>query len=425
MSAILGRRLNMNLSQVFQQLGIALGLGLLVGMQRERVHTKIAGIRTFPLITVFGTVCALLSQVSGGWMLGGGVLGLAGLIVVAQMVEARQRTADPGVTTEVAMLLMYCVGAYLAYGHAAEAIAVGGGIAVLLHMKGQLHGFVSRLGDKDLKAIMQFVLISLVILPVLPDRTYGPFDVLNPRQTWWMVVLIVGISLGGYIVYKFFGQKAGSLLAGLLGGLISSTATTVSYAKLSRTGEGAARLPTVVILLASTVVYGRLLLEIAVVAPAFLRIAAGPMVILLTLMGVVALYFWFRWREGPAEMAAQENPSELKPAILFGALYAMALLAVAAAKHFFGDRALYVVAALSGLTDVDAITLSSSQLVAAGRLDGGQGWRIIVTATLANLVFKASMIAALGQRRLLLRVAAVYGIVVAAGLILLLFWPWS
>lgn len=358
-------------------------------------------------------------------MLGGGVLGLAGLIVVAQMVEARQRTADPGVTTEVAMLLMYCVGAYLAYGHAAEAIAVGGGIAVLLHMKGQLHGFVSRLGDKDLKAIMQFVLISLVILPVLPDRTYGPFDVLNPRQTWWMVVLIVGISLGGYIVYKFFGQKAGSLLAGLLGGLISSTATTVSYAKLSRTGDGAARLPTVVILLASTVVYGRLLLEIAVVAPAFLRIAAGPMVILLTLMGVVALYFWFRWREGPAEMAAQENPSELKPAILFGALYAMALLAVAAAKHFFGDRALYVVAALSGLTDVDAITLSSSQLVAAGRLDGGQGWRIIVTATLANLVFKASMIAALGQRRLLLRVAAVYGIVVAAGLILLLFWPWS
>jgi uncharacterized membrane protein (DUF4010 family) len=415
----------MNLSQIFQQLGIALGLGLLVGMQRERVHSKIAGIRTFPLITVLGTICALLAQASGSWMLGAGILGLAGLIVVAQVLEARQRGADPGLTTEVAMLLMYCVGAYLAYGYPGPAIAVGGGVAVLLQMKGQLHGFVARLGDKDLKAIMQFALISLVILPVLPNRTYGPFDVFNPRQTWWMVVLIVGISLGGYIVYKFFGQKAGALLAGVLGGLISSTATTVSYAKLSKAGDSAARLPTVVILVASAVVYARLLLEIAVVAPPFLRTAAGPMAILLTLMGAAAVYFWSRWRDEPSQMPEQENPSELKPAILFGALYALAILAVAAAKHFFGNRALYVVAALSGLTDVDAITLSSSQLVAAGRLDGGEGWRIIVTATLSNLVFKALTIAALGHRRLLLRVTTVYGIVTAVGLILLLFCPWA
>jgi uncharacterized membrane protein (DUF4010 family) len=413
----------MSLPQVFQQLGIALGLGLLVGMQRERVHSKIAGIRTFPLVTVFGTVCALLAQASGSWILGGGLLGLAGLIVAAQVLEARQRPADPGVTTEVAMLLMYCVGACLAYGYPGPAIAVGGGVAVLLQMKGQLHGFVARLGDKDLRAIMQFALISLVILPVLPDRTYGPFDVFNPRQTWWMVVLIVGISLGGYIVYKFFGEKAGSLLAGTLGGLISSTATTVTYAKSSIAGDDTTRLPTVVILVASTVVYARLLLEIAVVAPSFLRSAAGPMVILLILMGAGAVYFWSRWRDVPSGMADQENPSELKPAILFGALYALALLAVAAAKHFFGNQALYVVAALSGLTDVDAITLSSSQLVAAGRLDGGQGWRIIVTATLSNLLFKASTIAALGHRKLLVRVVTVYAIVVAVGLILLLFLP--
>lgn len=415
----------MDLSQIFQQLGIALGLGLLVGMQRERVHSKIAGIRTFPLITVFGTVCALLGQASGSWMLAGGILGLAGLIVAAQVLEARQRAADPGLTTEVAMLLMYCVGAYLAYGHREAAIAVGGGVAVLLQMKGPLHGIVARMGDKDLKAIMQFALISLVILPVLPNRTYGPFDVLNPRQTWWMVVLIVGVSLGGYVVYKFFGQKAGSLLAGVLGGLISSTATSVSYAKLSKAGDSIARLSTVVILVASTVVYARLLLEIAVVAPPFLSAAAGPMFVLLALMGAIAVYFWFRWGDEASEMVEQENPSELKPAILFGALYALALLAVAAAKHFFGDRALYVVAALSGLTDVDAITLSSSQLVAAGRLDESQGWRIIVTATMSNLVFKASTIAVLGHPKLLLRIVVAYGIVAAVGLILLLFWPWS
>jgi uncharacterized membrane protein (DUF4010 family) len=235
----------------------------------------------------------------------------------------------------------------------------------------------------------------------------------------------VGVSLGGYVVYKFFGQKAGSLLAGVLGGLISSTATSVSYAKLSKAGDSIARLSTVVILVASTVVYARLLLEIAVVAPPFLSAAAGPMFVLLALMGAIAVYFWFRWGDEASEMVEQENPSELKPAILFGALYALALLAVAAAKHFFGDRALYVVAALSGLTDVDAITLSSSQLVAAGRLDESQGWRIIVTATLSNLVFKASTIAVLGHPKLLLRIVVAYGIVASVGLILLLFWPWS
>jgi uncharacterized membrane protein (DUF4010 family) len=413
----------MNLSLIFQQLGIALGLGLLVGMQRERVHSKIAGIRTFPLITVFGTVCALLSQASGSWILAAGLLGLTGLIVVAQLLDARQRAPDPGMTTETAMLIMYCVGAYLAYGNSAVAVAVGGGVAVLLQMKGQLHGIVARLGDKDLKAIMQFALISLVILPVLPNRTYGPFDVLNPRQAWWMVVLIVGINLGGYIVYKFFGRKAGSLLAGTLGGMISSTATSVSYAKLSKEGEEIARLSTVVILVASAVVFARVLVEIAVVSPLFLHTAAGPMVVLLAVTGAVAMYFWSRWRDEPYQAVEQENPSELKPAILFGALYSLAILAVAAAKHFFGDRALYVVAALSGLTDVDAITLSSSQLVAAGRLDGGQGWKMIVTATMSNLVFKASTIAVLGDARLLARVSKAYGIVAAVGLLLLFFWP--
>jgi uncharacterized membrane protein (DUF4010 family) len=320
------------------------------------------------------------------------------------------------------MLLMYAVGAYLAYGHAEIAIAVGGGVAVLLQFKGQLHGLIARLGDRDLKAFMQFALISLVVLPVLPNRTYGPFSVVNPRQVWWMVVLIVGIGLGGYILYKFFGQKAGSLLAGVLGGIISSTATTVSYAKISRTGEGSYRLPTIVILIASAVVFGRLMLEIAVVAPAFLRIAAPPMAMLLAIMGLIALGTWYWWRREPYEMIQQENPSELKPAILFGALYALALLAVAAAKHFFGDRGLFVVAALSGLTDVDAITLSTSQLVNAGRLEMGNAWRIIIVAILSNLVFKGSTVALLGHPKLLTRIILAYSAVMAAGVLLMLLW---
>ena len=413
----------MNLAVIFQQLGIALGLGLLVGFQRERAHSKLAGVRTFPLITVFGTISALLAQASGAWILAAAFLGLVGVILVGQAVESRLRGADPGLTTEVAMLFMFCVGAYLAYGEREVAIALGGGVAVLLQFKGQLHGLVSRLGDNDLKAIMQFALISLVILPVLPDQAYGPYAVLNPRQIWWMVVLIVGISLGGYIVYKLFGQKVGSPLAGLLGGLISSTATTVSYAKLSRPGEVSSRMPAIVILIASTVVFGRLILEVAVVAPAFLRVAAPPLAVLMILMGALAASFWYRWRHESPEMVEQENPSELKPAILFGALYALALLAIAAAKDLFGNRGLYAVAALSGLTDVDAITLSTSRLVNTARLDPAQGWRIIVAATLSNLVFKAGMVVALGHPKLVSRIAGAFGIVMACGFLLLLLWP--
>ncbi len=413
----------MDLSVSFQQLGIALGLGLLVGLQRERVHTRLAGVRTFPLITVFGTVSALLAQVSGGWILAAAFIGLGGVILMGQAAESRQKGANPGLTTEVAMLLMFCVGAYLAYGHSEIAISVGGGIAVLLQFKGQLHGIVSRFGDNDLKAIMQFALISLVILPVLPNRAYGPYAVMNPRQIWWMVVLIVGISLAGYIVYKLFGQKAGSLFAGLLGGVISSTATTVSYSKLSVTIGGGFRLSAIVILIASAVVFGRLMVEVAVVAPGFFRMAAPPLAVLMVLMGVLAVGFWYRWRDESHEMVEQENPSELKPAILFGALYALALLAIAAAKELFGNRGLYAVAALSGLTDVDAITLSTSQLVNAARLDPTQGWKIVVVAVLSNLVFKASAVAMLGHPKLLSRIAAAYGIVMVAGILILILWP--
>jgi uncharacterized membrane protein (DUF4010 family) len=214
----------MELTVLFQQLGIALGLGLLVGLQRERAASRLAGVRTFPLVTILGTVSALLGQAFGGWILAAGFLALAGTIFANKEIESREGPADPGLTTEVALLLMFGVGAYLVSGHREAAIAIGGGVAVLLQFKGELHGIVAKLGDNDLKAIMQFALLSLVILPILPNRVYGPFSVLNPRQIWWMVVLIVGISLVGYILYKFSGTGTGVVVNGLLGGVISSTA---------------------------------------------------------------------------------------------------------------------------------------------------------------------------------------------------------
>lgn len=409
----------MELSYLFQQLGIALGLGLLVGLQRESAASALGGVRTFPLVTLFGAVCGLLALPYGGWMIGCGLLGLTGLIALGRQAELHKQPPDPGLTTEAAMLLMFAVGAYLINGQRAIAIAIGGCVAVLLHFKGQLHHAVSHLGENDLKAIMQFALISLVILPVLPNRTYGWYGVLNPRQIWWMVVLIVGISLGGYIVYKFFGTQAGILLGGILGGLISSTATTVSYAKRTRTTPNLSNLAAIAVMIASAVVYLRLQLEIVTVAPHFLPVAAIPLSAMLLLLVLCSAVLWLLNRREAGEMPTQENPSELKSALIFGLLYAAILFAVAAVKQHFGNRGLYVVAVLSGLTDVDAITLSTSQLVNTTRMSADEGWKIILTATLSNLVFKAGAVAVLGSRVLLLKVAVCYGVVMTAGLLLL------
>ena len=386
----------MELSILFAHLAIALGLGLLVGLQREHAASQLAGIRTFPLITILGVVCAMLAQSFGGWVMAAGFIAVSGLIVVGNIAKFRVGPAAPGLTTEIAMLLMYGVGAYVVVGPEAIAIAIGAGTAVLLQYKGELHGIARKLGDEDLRAVMQFVLISLVILPVLPNQAYGPYAVLNPREIWLMVVLIVGLSLAGYIAYKFFGEHAGLLLGGILGGVISSTATTVSYARRTARDPASSRLASIVIMIASTVMFARVMLEIAVVQASFLAMVWPPFAVLLCVFIAMSGIVWFTGRDVQNSMPVQENPSELRAALLFGLLYAVVLLAVAAAKTHFGDRGLYVVAALSGLTNVDAMTLSTSQLVGTERLDPEQGWRIIVTALMANLFFKAATIAAVG-----------------------------
>jgi len=412
-----------DLSNSLQQLSIALGLGLLVGLQREHAASRLAGIRTFPMVTILGTVCAMLGQSFGGWPVAMGLVALAGIIIVGNIAEFREGSADPGLTTEVAMLLMFAVGAYLVIGHKEVAIVIGGGVAVLLQAKGQMHGIARRLGDNDLKAIMQFVLLSLVILPILPNRAYGPYAVLNPHHLWLMVCLIVGISLGGYIVYKFVGEKAGIVLGGILGGLISSTATTVSYARRSaetpKSSPGAA----IVVMIASTVVFVRVLLIIGLLSPTLFPAALTPMLIMLALLALLSTGIWHWTRQEHSAMPIQDNPSELKAALWFGLIFAIVLLAVAAAKEHLGQGGLYVVAGLSGLTDMDAISLSTAQLVNSGILGPASGWRIILVAALSNLIFKAGMIWLLGHRQLFVRIGALYGVVIGVGTLLLLFWP--
>jgi uncharacterized membrane protein (DUF4010 family) len=408
---------------LFGKLGISLLLGLLVGLQRQRTATDMPGLRTFPLITVFGTVCGLLAVEFGGWIVAAGLVGLVAVLVFPNLVRLKNKHPDPGITTDVAVLLMYGVGAFLVAGPMAVAIAVGGGVAVLLEFKLELHRFAETLRDGDLKAIMQFVLITCIVLPVLPNNTYGPLDVLNPFEIWLMVALIVGMSLGGYIVYKFLGRDAGILLGGVLGGAISSTATTVSYSRRTSDDPTGARTAAIVIMIASTVVFGRVLIEIAVVAPGFLVTAAPPVLVLAILTLVPSLVLWFRVHREPSPMPEQGNPTQLKSAVMFGGMYALVLWALAAAKTYAGGEAMYVVALLSGLTDMDAITLSTARMFRTASPVDVEGWRLIIVAALANLAFKAGVVGLIGHRRLFKQIAMLFALPLVGGIVLIFFWP--
>lgn len=407
----------------FLQLAISAGLGLLVGLQREWTASGATGIRTFALITLSGTVAAQLSETLGASIVIAGFLLVGAMMIVSWYVRAREQDPDPGHTTLVAALVMYLAGAALPLIGVGFGVVLTGGVAVLLQWKAPLHRFVALIGERDIRAITQLILIALVVLPALPNRTFGPYGVLNPFQIWAMVVLICGISLAGYVAYRIWGTRGGTLLTGFLGGVISSTATTVSYAGRSKRLPGSSEVGALVILIASTVVFARVSLELVVVAPDLVGGLLPPLLTMMAAMLVMSGFLYRTTRTGESGLEVDEDPSDLRAALTFGALYAAVLLAIAFAREHLGSQGLFLVAGLSGLTDMDAITLSTAQLIEAGRVDTATGWRMILVGGMSNLLFKAGAVAVLGSRDLLRRVAIAFALSIAVGVTIILLWP--
>lgn len=405
-----------------QQLLISLALGMLIGLQRERTDRAIGGIRTFPLITLLGTICAHLSQTFGGWILAAGFLSIAILAFVGNLPRAHKGQGS-GITSEVAALLLYALGAFLVTGALLAVVVVGGVVTLLLHWKAPLHRFAGAIGDADMRAIMQFVLISMVILPVLPHKSFGPYGVFNPFETWLMVVLIVGMSLAGYVAYKFFGSHTGLLLSGILGGTISSTATTVSAARHAHDSTAGAAIASIIVMIASSVSITRVLVEISVVASGSFTHMAMPIGTMLGAMVVITAASYFFSRRETSAMPEYRNPAQLKTALIFACVYTVVKYAAALGKDHFGNSGLYVVGVISGLTDMDAITLSTARMVDGQQLEASVGWRTILIAAMSNLVFKGGAVAMLGGRAMFIRVAILFGFSLATGGAILWFWP--
>jgi len=409
--------------ELFLTLGISLGLGLLIGLQRERSETRFGGIRTFPLISLLGTFCRLLSETCGAWPIATGMLVTFGTLVLANFRGAGRDDGEHGQTTEIAALLTFAIGAYLPLGERAFAALAAGLTVILLHSKEPMHVFVRKMGPKDISAIMQFVVISLIVLPLLPNRPFGPLQVLNPFDIWRMVVLIVGLSLLGYAIYKLVGSTASVVLGGILGGLISSTATTVSHARRARQTPTAHRLAAAVILIASAISYLRVIIEVALFAPSQVAAMLPPLATTLVFVSTIAAIAFLFFRGERQEMPSPTNPAELKSALVFGFIYAVVTLAVAAVKKYVGESGLYAVAAISGLTDMDAITLSLARMVEARQLAADNAWRLILAASLANFIFKGAAATFLGGRRFGLRLAPYFGAALLGGMLLIWLRP--
>ncbi len=399
----------------------SLAIGLLIGLERERNPSAKAGLRTFALVAVFGTMAALLStKLASPWLLIAGLIAVAGTIVAAY-VSSPHEESDPGTTTIIALVLCYGLGAMVWYGLAKLAVMLAIGITALLYFKPELRGLSQKLTRRDLVAVLQFSVLTFIVLPILPNQNFGPYGAFNPHQAWLMVVLISGISLAGYAALHVVGTRYGAPLLGFLGGLVSSTATTMIYAKHGKSNQAMLNLAASVIVIAGMVVLLRLMVVSAAVAygalPGLLPVLAGGLLFGL----LVALYNW-RKLDKATELFVPEttNPAELHAAIGFGLLYVAVLLGSAWMADVAGSQGLYAVALASGLTDVDAITLSSLRLFNLGQLSEQQTVTAIALAVLANLAFKFGMVFFIGGRALARQVAAGFG-AIACGVIAGLF----
>lgn len=376
-------------------LGIAAGIGLLVGLQREWATGKPIGLRSFVLIGLLGGLVGLFTARHGGWVLAAGLIAIT-VAVFGQTIAVAKHAGSSGITTELAALAVFLIGVLAIESELGTAIVLGGAVTLLLHWKEPMHALVQRIGEREFDAVTRFILVTLIVLPLLPNHAYGPYAVLNPWQIWLMVVLIVSINLAGYVALKLTTGRTGALLGGVLGGLVSSTATTVGFARRSAADARLSWVASIVVVTASALVYPRMLVEVAVVASDLLVVLIAPIALLLLVFAAIIAVWVLRFEAIEHDGDPPGNPAELTTALGFAALYSLVLFVSAAVEAHFGETLLYPVALVSGLTDVDAITLSTAQLYQAGRIDQDTAWRLIVVASLANLAFKAGIVAALG-----------------------------
>ncbi len=407
-----------------QDFGTALLLGALLGVEREkRIADEgfgIAGLRSFVLFAEAGAVAGYLAKsLAMPWIVPAVVVGVVAVLMVGYQAASRVAPRSLGLTTELAAIVTVLLGAMATAGHRELAIGLGVITAALLAYKQPLHGLVGRIGWNDVLVGMRFLLATFIVLPLLPDETIDPWGAINLYKLWLLVLLISGLSLVGYVTTRWLGSRHGTAITAASGGLVSSTAVTLALVKQSREPGSDSRQLAGGILLAWGVMFGRVVVAAAIVDIALLGPLLLPFVVMLTVCGL------FAWQcfagqtpriASDAEDVPLRNPFSLWAAGKFALLFAAVSLLLALARLYLPGTGTYVIAAVAGLTDVDAITLSMAQQTAAGQQTMPVAVAAIVIAALSNTVVKAA-IAMVSGKGLAGRVAVGAGLVLVAGLL--------
>lgn len=411
------------MTDLFYRFGVALAIGFLVGLQREYAHGGpereiSAGERTLALMGLAGCGAALIAEeLSSPWAFVGVIMPL-GLLIAASYVVTSWR-GDVGLTTEVATVLTIMAGALCYWNYLELAVAIAVATTVLLSLKLETDRLVRRITREDIRATLKFAVITAIVLPLLPRRSLGPppLDVLRPYSLWLMVVFISGISFLGYVLIKLVGARRGIGLTGLLGGLASSTAVTLSFAKRSQTEADLDRPFGLAIIIAWTTMFPRVLVEVAALNPALLRRVLLPMIAAGLVGAAYAAYLYLSQRTETQEEVAFSNPFDLAPALKFGLLYAVILLVSRAAQIYLGNPGIYISSVVGGFADADAITLSMAELSSGvGGLDQGTAARAIVLAAMSNTAAKGGIVLASGTAALRKALLPGFLMMLAAGL---------
>lgn len=381
-----------------QGFAASFAVGLLIGVERgwrDRELAeggRVAGLRTFALVGLLGGALAVLSVEFGAWLITGGIVGLSLLLAVSYR-EAVRASGSLSATTAVAMLLTFVLGAMAARGAATLALAAAVVAAVLLNLKPALHRGLRLIEHRELSAALQLLVLSVVVLPNLPDAGYGPYQALNPYRLWWAVVLIAGLSLAGHLAMRLTGSERGVFWTGLLGGLASSTAATLALARHAKRQPALAEAAAAGALAACGVMFLRMIVLVASIQPALLRPLGAP----LAASGVVLLLLavW-RWRRRGAagevsKPVGDVAPFDLGTALAFGAFLAAMAMLVPAVKQWLGSPGIYALAGLSGLADVDATLISMSRSQGVGELATETTVVAVGLTTLANMGTKVTI----------------------------------
>lgn len=378
-----------DLITILQGLGTVIFIGLLVGLEREHSRPKdqkiFAGIRTFPLIGILGFVTALAASITSELIYVAVLLGFSGLLITAYL--SASKDGRLGGTSEVTAFLVFILGTMVYWGFLLLPVIIAIVITIFLSLKLQLHTFVGKISGEDIFATLKLAIISIIILPLLPDRTFGPLDVLNPRLIWYMVIFISGISFVGYIFIKLLGKDRGIILTGLFGGLVSSTAVAFSLSKKSIQQPSLSHNYSTGIVLASTMMFIRVFIIVLVLNSALVSNLWIPLTIF-TIAGYVISRIMYK-KEVQNDLTEIEisNPFELKSAFLFGLLFGMVIFGAKAAQVYLGNQGIYAASALAGLTSVDAIVLSISRL-SSENLVFLVAEKAIIIALISNTIVK-------------------------------------